>query len=69
MDPSDSEAARDPLSCINADLVREGLAVADRKGCRYAGAYPSMMKKLQEATASAKRDRLGMFEFGDVEED
>ncbi len=69
MDPSDSEAARDPTNCINADLVREGLAVADRKGCKYTGAYPSVMKKLQDATQSAKRDRLGMFEFGDVEED
>ena len=28
-----------------------------------------MARKLQEAVAGAKRDRAGMFEFGDVEED
>ena len=28
-----------------------------------------MAKKLQESVNIAKRDRAGMFEFGDVEED
>jgi len=69
MDPTDPAAARDPLACINADLVREGLASLDRKGCHYFSAYSQVMKKLQQSVADAKRDRLGMFEFGDVEED
>lgn len=69
IDPSDPVSAEDPLACINADLVREGLASVDRKGCRYLQSYPAMMKKLQESVAGAKRDRLGMFELGDVEED
>ncbi|OAX42282.1 hypothetical protein K503DRAFT_797296 [Rhizopogon vinicolor AM-OR11-026] len=69
IDPNDPVAMQDPLACINADLVREGLASIDRKGCKYLGAYPHIMNKLHIAVAEAKRDRAGMFEFGDVEED
>lgn len=69
MDPTDPAAQNDPLACVNADLLREGVAAIDRKNCRYLSAYPQVVKKLQEAVAGAKRERLGMFEFGDVEED
>ncbi|KAG1734762.1 uncharacterized protein EDB91DRAFT_1146762 [Suillus paluster] len=54
IDPNDPVAMRDPLACINADLLREGLASIDRKGCRYLGAYPHIMSKLQGAVAEAK---------------
>lgn len=66
IDPTDPNAAEDPLTCINADLVREGgwrglisqwselivfpaagLATID-KTCRYASAYPQIVKKLQQ---------------------
>jgi len=69
IDPTDPAVANDPLACINADLLREGVAMIDRKGCRYLASYPQVIKKLQESVLAAKRDRLGMFEFGDVEED
>ncbi|TDL26266.1 transcription factor [Rickenella mellea] len=69
IDTSDTTAADDPLACINADLLREGVATLDRKGCKYMSAYPNVVKKLHEAIAGAKRDRLGMFEFGDIEDD
>jgi staphylococcal nuclease domain-containing protein 1 len=69
IDPNDPVAMQDPLACINADLVREGLASIDRKGCKYLGAYPHILNKMHVAVAEAKRDRAGMFEFGDVEED
>ncbi|KAF9012412.1 transcription factor [Cyathus striatus] len=69
MDPADPAAVDDPLTCINADLVRDGLASIDRKGCRYISSYPSVLKKLQDSVALAKKERAGMFEFGDVEED
>ncbi|KAF5370772.1 hypothetical protein D9758_002014 [Tetrapyrgos nigripes] len=69
IDPNDPASAADPLSCINAELLRDGIASIDRKGCRYLSAYPQLMKKLQSSIAEAKRDRVGMFEFGDVEED
>ena len=69
IDPADPVTADDPLASINVDLVREGLASVDRKGCKYLASYPQVQKRLQEAVAGAKRDRCGMFEFGDVEED
>ena len=67
IDPSDAE----PLgSSINVDLVREGLASLDKKGCgRYIASYPQVIKQLREASLGAKRDRLGMYEFGDIDED
>ncbi|KAG9316712.1 hypothetical protein JVU11DRAFT_2772 [Chiua virens] len=34
IDPADPAAAQNPLACINADLLREGLASIDRKNCR-----------------------------------
>ncbi|KAF9237524.1 hypothetical protein BU15DRAFT_88689 [Melanogaster broomeanus] len=69
IDPADPAATQDLLACINADLLREGLASIDRKNCRYLTAYPQLVKHLQESVLGAKRDRFGMFEFGDVEED
>ncbi len=67
MDPQ--ESADDPLASINATLLREGYALIDRKGCRYLQSYPAVYRKMQDSIAEAKRDRMGMFEFGDVEED
>ncbi|KAI9571098.1 hypothetical protein HD554DRAFT_2239128 [Boletus coccyginus] len=69
IDPADPASAQNPLACINAGLLREGLASIDRKNCKYLGAYPHVVKHLQECVAAGKRERLGMFEFGDVEED
>ncbi|KAJ3516427.1 hypothetical protein NLJ89_g1138 [Agrocybe chaxingu] len=69
IDPTNPAVAEDPLVCVNADLVSEGLASVDRKGCKYLSSYPHIVKKLQASLAQAKRDRAGMFEFGDVEED
>ncbi|KAF7376231.1 Nonsense-mediated mRNA decay factor [Mycena sanguinolenta] len=60
MDPSDPAAAEDPLACINADLLHDGVAAIDRKGCRYLSAYPQVVKKLQSAVAQAKKERLGI---------
>ncbi|KAH0827961.1 hypothetical protein J3R83DRAFT_3599 [Lanmaoa asiatica] len=34
IDPADPASAQNPLACINADLLREGLASIDRKNCR-----------------------------------
>lgn len=68
MYPTDPVSQYDPLACINAELLRDGVATID-KDCRYLAAYPQVEKKLREAVAQAKRERLGMFEFGDVEED
>jgi len=69
IDPENPASAEDPLACINADLLSEGLASIDRKNCKYISSYPTVLKKLQGSVLAAKRDRAGMFEFGDVEED
>jgi len=69
IDSANPDVANDPNACINVDLVAEGWALIDRKGCKYLSAYPGVHKKLQEAVGEAKRRRYGMFEFGDVEED
>ncbi|KZT24206.1 transcription factor [Neolentinus lepideus HHB14362 ss-1] len=66
MDPTTNT---EHLASINADLLRDGLASIDRKGCHYLSSYPIIEKKLRESINLAKRERLGMFEFGDVEED
>ncbi|KAH9915674.1 transcription factor [Fomitopsis serialis] len=62
-DPNDAAAQSDPSVSINADLIREGLATIDRKTCKYLSAYPSVVKGLQQAVATAKRDRAGMLSW------
>lgn len=69
IDPSDPVAANDPLACINADLIREGYGLIDKKGSKYLKSYPQVVQKLQTVLREAKRERLGIFEFGDVEDD
>jgi len=69
IDSANPDTDNDPNACINVDLVAEGLASIDRKGSKYLSAYPGVYKRLQEAVSEAKRQRYGMFEFGDVEED
>lgn len=57
------------FSSINAELLSEGLACIDHKGCHYLNSYPNVLEDLRKSVLSAKKDRAGMFEFGDVEED
>ncbi|KAJ4483316.1 hypothetical protein J3R30DRAFT_1762437 [Lentinula aciculospora] len=68
IDPQNPRSATDPYECLNAELLRDGLATIDRK-CNYLSASPQMLKKMKDSILEAKRDRAGMFEFGDVEED
>ncbi len=70
IDPADPASAKGEAS-INADLVREGYASIEKKGIvtKYVTSYAGMMKQLQESVRIAKRERQGMYEFGDVEED
>ncbi|KAF8332649.1 transcription factor [Cantharellus anzutake] len=68
IDPNDPAAAADPNASINVDLVRDGLATIDRRN-KYASLYTSLMAKLREASDVAKRERAGIYEFGDVSPD
>ena len=69
VDPLDPAVAQDSTVCINAELVRDGLANVDRKGCKYLKSYPAAVKKVRDRFTDAKRERLGMIEFGDIEDD
>ncbi|CAE6430408.1 unnamed protein product [Rhizoctonia solani] len=68
IDPQDPQSANDPHASINTELVRDGLAMIDKKD-RYLASYPGMLNALKDATLSAKRERLGMFELGDIGDD
>ena len=65
----DPDAHRDAVSSINEDLLREGLATIDRKGCTYLKSYPVVVQRMEQAVKAAKTERLGIFEYGDAEED
>ncbi|KAJ1304495.1 hypothetical protein OPQ81_005641 [Rhizoctonia solani] len=68
IDPQDPQSANDPHASINTELVRDGLAMIDKKE-RYLASYPTMLNALKDATLSAKRERLGMYELGDIGDD
>ncbi|CEL60980.1 Staphylococcal nuclease domain-containing protein 1 OS=Schizosaccharomyces pombe (strain 972 / ATCC 24843) GN=snd1 PE=1 SV=1 [Rhizoctonia solani AG-1 IB] len=68
IDPQDPHSANDPHASINTELVRDGLAMIDKKE-RYLASYPAMVNALKDATLSAKRERLGMYELGDIGDD
>ncbi|KAM0752525.1 hypothetical protein T439DRAFT_324618 [Meredithblackwellia eburnea MCA 4105] len=67
-DPSDPSSSTAHEASINVQLVREGLARIDTRS-RFRGAYPSVVKALDEALKEAKRSRAGAYELGDVLED
>ncbi|CAG8450919.1 5228_t:CDS:10 [Acaulospora colombiana] len=53
---------------INAELVRAGLALVNKK-LPYYKRYPNLTKKLEESQEEAKKERMGMFEYGDATQD
>ncbi|KAI1915235.1 hypothetical protein LOZ64_003587 [Ophidiomyces ophidiicola] len=66
MDPSDSKNLE---QSINADIIREGLAMVPRKlkaWERSAGDTLAHLRKLEE---EAKEQRRGIWEYGDITED
>jgi staphylococcal nuclease domain-containing protein 1 len=71
IDPSDPATSTDHEASINADLVREGFATVDKRGTpsRYFQNHSSILTRLADNLRLAKRERLGQFELGDVEED
>ncbi|GAB5593132.1 hypothetical protein Unana1_08032 [Umbelopsis nana] len=60
-DPAISTSAD---ASINYDMIRDGYGHVIAKA-RYSGGNQDIIKKLQEGLADAKRERVGMFEFGD----
>ncbi|KAF9352123.1 hypothetical protein BGX34_000166 [Mortierella sp. NVP85] len=66
----DPKVSQDPDRSLNAEMVREGVALVTLKA-RYARlpTNQNLVAKLQEASALAKRERRNMFEYGDVTAD
>ncbi|CAG8729748.1 402_t:CDS:2, partial [Cetraspora pellucida] len=64
-DPAQSESSD---ASINAEMVRDGLGLVNNK-LGYIKKYSSLVKKLLEVQEQAKKDRVGMFEYGDVTAD
>lgn len=54
---------------INADIVREGLAMVPRKLKAWERAASKTLDNLRELEAEAKAERRGIWEYGDLTED
>ncbi|KAI9788742.1 MAG: hypothetical protein M1816_006599 [Peltula sp. TS41687] len=65
-DPTASSTLQESL---NADLVAEGLAMVPRKLKAWERAGSDVLASLKAKEEEAKRDRKGMWEYGDLTED
>lgn len=68
LDPKNSNSVAES---INADVIREGLAMVPRKlrPWETRGTGPEVLKKLRDLEEEAKEGRRGMWEYGDLTED
>jgi staphylococcal nuclease domain-containing protein 1 len=65
-DPNSSDRME---ASLNSEIVSEGLAMVPFKLRPYERAYPEMIKALKEKETTAKAERRGMWEYGDITED
>lgn len=65
-DPNSSDRME---ASLNSEIVSEGLAMVPFKLRPYERAYPEMIKALKEKETTAKEERRGMWEYGDITED
>ena len=65
-DPKESKAGD---QSVNADVVAEGLAMVPRKLKAWERSAGDVLQALKDKEAAAKKDRLGMWEYGDLTED
>ncbi|KAI5843400.1 hypothetical protein DFP73DRAFT_479194 [Morchella snyderi] len=65
-DPNSSDRME---ASLNSEIVSEGLAMVPFKLRPYERAYPEMIKSLKEKETTAKAERRGMWEYGDITED
>ncbi|OJD19353.1 hypothetical protein AJ78_00715 [Emergomyces pasteurianus Ep9510] len=66
LDPSESKSLEES---INADVIREGLAMVPRKLNAWERAAAQTLAHLQKLQDEAKEGRKGMWEYGDLTED
>ena len=60
-DPKKSKSAE---ASLNADIVKEGMAMARRKEKLFEKAWPEALKMVRDNEEEAKKERLGMWEYG-----
>ncbi|PGH04923.1 hypothetical protein GX51_03219 [Blastomyces parvus] len=66
LDPSESKSLE---QSINADVIREGLAMVPRKLKGWERSATETLKHLEKLQDEAKEGRKGMWEYGDLTED
>ncbi|ORX49885.1 hypothetical protein DM01DRAFT_1308746 [Hesseltinella vesiculosa] len=64
----DPKVSTNAEASINLEMVRDGAGLVNTKAS-YAAAYRDILRSLQDAQAAAQRERLGMFVYGDIDED
>lgn len=65
-DPNSSDKTE---ASLNAEIVEEGLATANKKPKAFEKAYPELLKVLREHQEAAMTEHRGMWEYGDPTED
>ncbi|PKS09171.1 hypothetical protein jhhlp_003785 [Lomentospora prolificans] len=70
-DPKSSNELPGPLESINRDVVAGGYGMVARKlkAWERGKAFENILKNLREVEEEAKKERLGMWEYGDITED
>ncbi|SPN99950.1 probable 100 kDa protein P100 [Cephalotrichum gorgonifer] len=70
-DPSSSSSVPGPLESVNRDIVASGFAMVPKKLKTWerSKAFETVLASLKEVEDNAKRERLGMWEYGDITED
>lgn len=65
----DPAASKSLDESINAEVVREGLAMIPKKLKAWEWAAADTMAHLRTVESEAKEERRGMWEYGDLTED
>ncbi|CAI2177546.1 18398_t:CDS:10 [Funneliformis geosporum] len=63
--PKESQSTE---ASINIEMIKAGYATVDKQSILYKS-NPAVLAKLLEAQEQAKKDRMGMFEYGDITAD
>ena len=66
-DPSKENAGEE--DSVNAEVVREGLATVSKKLKPWERGRTQILEGLKKKAAEARKDKAGMFEYGDISDD
>ena len=70
-DPRDSSEMPGPLESVNRDVVASGFGMVPKKlkAWERSKVFEGVLRNLKEVEDGAKKDRMGMWEYGDITED